>query len=289
MPALADAGAATLAWRAHPDVWILILALVVGYVAAIRLWGPRVAPAEEEVVTTRQKVFFACGVVALWLGADWPVHDLGEGFLFSVHMIQHTLFSLVAPPLFLLGLPRWLLRKLLSPRALNAAVRTLTRPIVAFLIFNGVVAVTHWAPVVDASLRSEPLHFGVHTILVASAFLMWWPVIAPLPEMARLSVPGKMLYLFGQSILPTVPASFLTFASAPIYQFYASVPRVWGIDVVTDQQIAGLIMKIGGGLLLWSVIAVIFFRWYAQEQRDEVQELSWEDFERELQVWELRK
>ncbi len=48
-------------------------------------------------------------------------------------------------------------------------------------------------------------------------------------------------------------------------------------------------MKLGGGLLLWSVIAVLFFRWSAKEESPGEEELSWEDFERELQAWDLRK
>jgi putative membrane protein len=101
--------------------------------------------------------------------------------------------------------------------------------------------------------------------------------------------PGKMLFLLGQSFLPTVPASFLTFATTPIYDFYARAPRLWGISAVTDQMIAGLTMKIGGGLILWSVIALLFFRWYAKEQTPQADVIGWEDFERELEVWDLRK
>jgi putative membrane protein len=98
-----------------------------------------------------------------------------------------------------------------------------------------------------------------------------------------------MLYLFLQSIVPTVPASFLTFSTGSLYSSYAALPHPW-IGVVTDQRIAGLIMKIGGGLLLWAVIAVIFFRWNAKEERGDVAaELTWEDFERDLEVWDLRK
>ena len=118
---------------------------------------------------------------------------------------------------------------------------------------------------------------------------MWWPVVDPLPGFGRLSEPGKMLYLFGQSILPTVPASFLTFASSPIYSSYASFPRLWGISAVNDQMVAGLIMKIVGGLLLWIVIAVIFFRWHASEDREQDDPVSWEDFEQDLRVWDLRR
>ena len=282
-------------WHPHPDVWFVMAAITVGYLLALRITarqiaaaGPLPDPGAQEAWKARQ-VLFLMGVAVLWLGADYPIHELSESYLFSVHMIQHTLFSLVAPPLLLMGLPAPLLRKFLQPEPVLKVVRFMTRPLVALIVFNGVVLVTHWPVVVDASLRSEPLHFTVHLILFSSAALMWWPVIDPLPELKRLSEPGKMLYLFLQSILPTVPASFLTFADAPIYRFYETVPRLWGIDVLTDQQVAGLIMKIGGGLLLWLCIATIYFRWNAKEERGTAEEISWEDFERELHVWDLRK
>ncbi|MDQ3915556.1 MAG: cytochrome c oxidase assembly protein [Actinomycetota bacterium] len=290
MPALASGTAgAAFEFHPHPDVWLLIAVLLCGYGAALRYLGPKHVPPGRPVVAPRERNLYLLGVGVLWLGADWPVHDLSEGYLFSVHMVQHMLFTFVAPPLMLMGIPQWLLRAALAPPRVNAVVRRLTRPLVAFAIFNVLVAVTHWGTVVDASVRSEPVHLTVHTLLVTSAFLMWWPVVGPLPEMSRLSVPGKMLYLFGQSILPTVPASFLTFATEPIYRAYEEFPRLWGIGVVTDQRVAGLIMKVGGGLLLWTIIAVMFFKWSSAQERPEVEEITWDDFERELEAWELRK
>jgi putative membrane protein len=138
-------------------------------------------------------------------------------------------------------------------------------------------------------LEHHVLHLAGHVVLFGTATLMWWPVISPLPEMPTLSYPGRMFYLFLQSIVPTVPASFLTFADAPIYKLYETFPRLWGIGVLVDQQMAGLIMKIGGGLLLWVVIATIFFRWSSQEQSGVVETVSWDDFEHELEAYKLRK
>jgi putative membrane protein len=232
--------------------------------------------------------FFSLGVAVLWLGADWPLHDLAERYLYSMHMVQHLLFTLVAPPLLIAGLPDWLLREILRPRAVSRVVRFLTRPLVALIVFNGVLLFSHWPAVVDASVRSEPLHFGLHVLIVASAFVMWWPVMSPLPEMPALPAPGQMLYLFLQSLAPTVPASFLTFGSTPLYPVYATFPRIWGIDALTDQLIAGLTMKLAGGLILWGFIAVIFFRWFAQEQRDGWDALQWRRFEREIRA-EMRR
>ena len=106
--------------------------------------------------------------------------------------------------------------------------------------------------------------------------------MSPLPELPALSPPGQMLYLFLQSLAPTIPASFLTFGRTPLYRIYETFPRIWGISALDDQLIAGLIMKLVGGLLLWIVIAAIFFRWFAQEQRDGLDRSAYQNVQREI-------
>lgn len=272
-------------WHVHPDVWLLVVVLEAGYLLALARLGPGHAPRGERAATRRQVVLYSLGVLAIWAGADWPLHDLAEGYLFTAHMVQHLLFSLVAAPLLLLGLPPWLVRLALRPRLLRRLAKVITRPLVALVIFNGVIVVTHWPYFVDLTLRSEIAHFLAHALLVAAAILMWWPVLSPLPELPRLSRPGSMLYLFLQSIVPTVPASFLTFGSVPLYPFYETVPRLWGLEALTDMRIAGLTMKLLGGLILWVVIAGLFFRWWEEEQRTEGWDaLGWQDVERDVRA-----
>lgn len=272
-------------WHLHFDVWLLLASVEALYlVALLRRRRSTGSPG----ASARKVTLFSLGVAVLWLGAGWPLHDLAERYLYSMHMVQHLLFTLVAPPLLIAGLPDWLLREILRPKAVSRVVRFLTRPVVALIAFNGVLLFTHWPAVVDASVRSEPLHFGLHVLIVASAFVMWWPVMSPLPEMPALPAPGQMLYLFLQSLAPTVPASFLTFGSTPLYPVYASFPRIWGIDALTDQLIAGLTMKLAGGLILWGFIGAIFFRWFAQEQRDGWDALQWRRFESEIRA-EMRR
>jgi putative membrane protein len=77
-----------------------------------------------------------------------------------------------------------------------------------------------------------------------------------------------MLYLFFQSLAPTIPASFLTFGHTPLYPVYATFPRIWGISPLDDQLIAGLTMKLGGGAILWGFIIAIWFRGYARDERE---------------------
>jgi len=94
--------------------------------------------------------------------------------------------------------------------------------------------------------------------------LMWFPVVGPLKEL-QMSEMGKMFYLFMMSIIPTVPAGWLAFAGDAVYRSYDIPYRMWGMSVEQDQQIAGAIMKVGGGFYLWTLIAIRFFRLSSQQ------------------------
>ncbi len=100
--------------------------------------------------------------------------------------------------------------------------------------------------------------------------------------MPALSRPLQLAYLFGQSILPTIPASFLTFGETPLYPIYASFPRIWGVSALTDQLVAGLLMKLGGGVIIWAVMAVVFFRWFEQERNEGWDALRFSDVDRDV-------
>lgn len=267
-------------WHPHLDVWLLLGSIVAAYVIAVR----RHSRDTEEAVDARRTRFFLIGMAVLWLGADWPIHDLAEGYLYHVHMVQHMLFTLVAPPLLIAGMPAWLLRGLLRPRPVSAAFRVLSRPLVALILFNGALLFVHWPAVVLASVSSGWIHFGLHVLLTSTALLMWWPVMSPLPEYPALPAPGQMLYLFLQSLAPTIPASFLTFGNHALYPVYATFPRIWGIGVLTDQLMAGLIMKLIGGAILWGFITAIFFRWHGLEEREGWDASRYRDVEREIHV-----
>jgi putative membrane protein len=269
-------------FHAHPEVWLLIAAFACWYEWALRRVGPGVVHPIERVVTRKQVALFASGLGTLWLAADWPVHDLAERYLFSVHMVQHLLISLVAVPLLMVGTPDWLWRWLLQPRPVKAAARFFGRPIIGLIFFNGVVAFTHAPVIVNLAVHNELAHFGLHALLFTSAVCMWMPVLNPLIELRRLTYPGRMLYLFVMSLLPTVPASFLTFGHTVLYPYYATVPRLWGMSALTDQLVAGLLMKLGGGAILWGFMSWYFFKWATAEQREGVDVVELGRLEREL-------
>lgn len=246
-------------------MWLLIAGMLVGYWWLIRRLAPLYAPAGARPVTRRQSAAFAIAVVTLWAVSDWPLHDLAEEVFLWVHMVEHVTLAFVVVPLLLVGVPDWLWQALLKPTI--PVLRRITHPMIGLFGFGAVFAVTHWPPVIAFQVGSEIVHLVAHLVLVTAAFLMFWPVLSPLPAVPRLPPFRRMGYLFLQTLPATIPASFLTFASTNIYPDYASGPVLWGIDPVTDQQLAGLVMKLGAGLILWSIITVVFFRWAAAERR----------------------
>jgi putative membrane protein len=273
-------------WHVHADVWMLVVVLEGAYLLALRREARRrelVGGRALAVARPSQVVAFTAGVLTLWLASDWPVHDLAEGYLYSMHMVQHLLLTLVVAPLLLLGTPAWLACQILSPRWLMRIVKALSRPVPNLIQFNLILVLSHWPVVVQGTLHYHPLHFVAHAVLLVSALLMWMPIVSPTSEVPRLAPLAQMFYLFLQTIIPTVPASFLTFGRGLLYPIYGTFPRLWGASALTDQQVAGLIMKIGAGMYLWAIIAVIFFRWYAREEAKPRDVLLWDDVERELE------
>jgi putative membrane protein len=249
-------------------VWLLIAFLVGSYIYVVRVLGPRAVPAGEPIITRRQLVCFITGILIMFLSTDWPMHDIAEEYLYSVHMFQHMSLTYFMPPLVVLATPEWFVRVLVGNGRAYRALRFFTFPVRAGLLFNLGVVISHIPGVVNASVSNGPLHYFVHVLLVLTSILMWMPVCGPLKELQMAPMP-KMIYLFLNSVVATIPAGWLTFAEGVVYKHYNIPTRVWGVSVSNDQQIAGAIMKLGGSIFLWTIIVAMFFRHFVKTFRDE--------------------
>ena len=259
MLATFDITADPWAFHAHIEVWALVLVVVGAWLYAVRVVGPKAVAPGVSVVTRRQCVYFGATVLMLWAASDWPIHDIGETYLYSAHMLQHMMLSYFLPPLAVLAMPEWLLRLIIGEGRGYRVFRFMTKPVVAGVLFNLTVMVTHIPGIVNASGDNAVLHYSLHFVLVSTALMMWMPVIGPFKEL-QMGYAGKMVYLFAQSVIPTVPAGWLTFADGVVYKRYNIPVRVWGISAINDQQMAGAIMKVGGTMFMWSIIIFMFFR-----------------------------
>ena len=251
-------------WQIDPTVALGVFGLVAAYLAWTGPLNRRRPGAADRPISGGQKAAFLAGSAALLLALGPPVEDWSD-LLLSGHMVQHLLLTMVVPPLWLLGTPAWLLRPLLRWRLIARAGYVLTRGIVALALSGLAFAIWHVPVLYDAALRTEPIHILEHQVYLATGILAWWPILGPLPEWPRLSLPLQCLYLAGQTLPGGIVGSFITVAEPGLYAPYEDVPRMWGLSLSTDQQIAGLIMWVGANSIYLLLITIIFFRWAGRE------------------------
>ena len=266
-------------WHGHADALIGLAALQVAYLMAVGPLRERYHLADD--VDPRQVATFSAGVLVIFVSLLSPIHVLSDQYLFSVHMLQHVLLTLVAPPLLILGTPDWLIRPLLRPDAIFRAARYATHPVVAFAVFNIVFSIWHIPALYNTSVTNHGVHIGEHLLFMGTAVMMWWPIASTMPELPRLSYPLQIAYLFLLSIAQIMVFAPITFAKEPLYEWYVNAPRLWDISPVVDQQIGAILMKMGGGAIFMVLLIVAFFRWFNQEERKTRAEAA----EREADEW----
>jgi putative membrane protein len=247
-------------WDLHPSV-IIGLALLGGlYVYVGGLAAPR-----------RRVASFAGALLVLGVALNGPLHNLSDGYLFSAHMVQHLVLTLVFPPLLLYGTPAWVVRPLLRPRWVRRLARWVTRPLAAGVLFSVPITLWHFPQFYEAALEHHPLHIVQHLVFLATGVVMWWPVLSPSPELPRASYLTQLLYLFALGLPMSVAGALITLSGEVLYPFYAAAPRVWGVAPLADQQLGGLVMWVGGTIYLWVAATVVWFRWSAREETGDVE------------------
>lgn len=255
-------------FEAHLDVWLIAVLWSGAYWIAFSRIAPRLSQPSKP--TNTQLVSHCCAVTTFVTGSIWPVHDVSEKSLYFVHMAQHIAFINLMAMFIVLSVPSWLARWILVRKYVLPTVRYWTRFLPATILFNVLIVFFHWPIIVTLTLDNGLLHFLAHLVMVLGFVIIWMVIVSPAPEIRRSTPIIQMVFLFLQSVIPTIPASFLTFGSAPLYKVYVDLPKMFSLDALEDQRIAGIVMKLGGGLLLWAVIAVIFFQWSTSESSREL-------------------
>ncbi|HEX6947570.1 MAG TPA: cytochrome c oxidase assembly protein [Acidimicrobiia bacterium] len=248
-------------WIAYPGIWVASIAPMVVYTVAVRRHGS---------VDWRKARFFYAGMIVFWIASDWPLGTLGAGYMASAHMVQFLLYTLGAAPLLMLGTPEWMARGILDRLRLTKAIEWLGgNYLVCALLYNGILMATHAPGTVEVLRRNQLGSAFMDVVWVLAGIVLWLPVISPLGR--RVAAPwGRMAYLFvATAVIAIVPASFLTFATTPVYAIYELAPRVTSLSAREDQQLAGIIMKLATIPVVWTTIAVMWFRWARHEEQAE--------------------
>jgi len=239
---LLHASLGVTSWTLEPTVLAGLIALALGYAWLLRndrqtlSWSPMA------------RIYFAGGLLVLFAALTSPIDTGGDHYLFSLHMLQHLLLAMVAPPLLLLGLPdEW--------RAMDIRVS----PLMANVTFNVVLAIWHLPFLYETTLTNQSVHVLEHLTFVAAGLLFWWPIIAPAGTRKGMSVVGKIAYLGFAGVPPTILGLAFILSPTVLYPFYAAAPRISPLSPLDDQLWAGLVMFGLGNIIYFVAIWIIFF------------------------------
>ncbi len=253
-----------LHWTIHPSTVIGI-----GAIGALYGWRLRTAERGGGAPTLAQRLAFASGLVVLFVALNGPIHDLSDSYLFSAHMVQHLLLTMLVTPLLIIGVSGSMLRPILARPAFSAIAKRVTTAAAGFIIFNVTLMAWHLPPLYNLAMADHGVHIVQHLSFLAASVPMWWPLLSRMQELPPLTRPLQMLYICLLMIPMSVVGMIITYADHVLYPAYESAPRIWGLSPEQDQLIGGLIMWIPGSFIYIALLTVFFFRWAREAEEDE--------------------
>jgi cytochrome c oxidase assembly factor CtaG len=262
-------------WQIEPDILLVLVVLAVVWVRFVRQVN-RAHPANP--VPRRRSVFFLSGLAVIAFALMGGI-DIYDTTLFSVHMAQHLLLTLVAAPLIALGAPITLLLRVSTPNVRqrvilpilhSRVVKVISFPVVAWVLFAVTMWWTHFSPLFDLALENPGVHDLEHLLYLTVGLLFWWPAVGLDPSPWRMSHPVRAMYVFLQMPQNTFLAVTILNATVVLYHHYATNVRSWGPTALDDQQMAGALMWITGDILFLTSVAAIIAGWMIHEQKQEV-------------------
>lgn len=279
-----------------PELLVGIAVLAGLYIWLIHFEKKQIPVMEQSKL--RQKLYVGLGLLALYGGWGSPLYLTGH-MMISIHMLQMVLAYFVAVPLLLLGTPTWALKRLaayLNKKGLQSVIRVIGNPILALFLFNGLFSFYHVPFMFDSLMQSPVLHSFYQYVLIGAAGLMWWHMLAPLPNAYQLSDLRRIGYIFANGILITPACALIIFAPSTLYATYTD-PLIWAnvmsyclpagtevplalfngpasfnlLDARMDQQLAGVLMKIMQEIVYGITIGYVFKQWLRKEKQQEGQ------------------
>ena len=249
-----------MSWDWEPSVFIGCAALVAAYLALVRRRTPL------------QTLSFVSATFLLLIDLASPLDTLADKYLFSAHVVQHFLLSLVIPPLWILGLAAPVLIRPWLVRVEHA----LSHPVLAWSLGVGTMLAWHVPILFNSALANPGLHIFQHLSFLITGAIFWWPIFAPAASRRMEPLPA-IFYLFSACTACSLLGAVLTFTAPGLYPGYlnpAGDPQIlrqirggWGLDPRSDQQLGGMLMWVPGCLVYLTAILARVAHWYAAPER----------------------
>ena len=265
-------GSLLLGWTFAPLPTLAIVGSIVWWIWAVR----RVDAQHPANRVPRQRTLAFLGAMLALSFALISGIERYDTTLFSVHMVQHVLLVLVVAPLLALSAPVTLVLRLSSqatrrrwilPVLHSRAMRAVSFPVTAWLIFAGVMWASHFSGLFDLALENPLVHDLEHGLFLVSALLFWWPAVGLDPAPWRIGHPARIAHVFMQMTQNTFLAVVILNATGVLYPHYATLGRPYGIDPLADQRLAAGVMWLAGDLIFLAAIMLLVAGWMRADAR----------------------
>src|SRR5690625_3596751 len=273
-------------WSPYFFTYILLLAL-----AYFLITGPlRHKFGGQEKPSIKQMTFFYSGLILLYIVKGSPI-DLLSHIMLSAHMTQLAVYFLVFPIFIIKGVPVWIWRKVINAPIIKPIYKFFSNPIIALISFNLLFSIYHMPVIFNFSKSSQFVHSSISVIILFTAFMMWWMVLALINVHDKLLALVKMGYIFANAALITPACALIIFASNPLFAAYSSegawfqamslcvpgdvlqglTPDLSGAEMfsplstIDDQQLGGIVMQTLITIIYGTMLGRVFFNWYNRE------------------------
>jgi putative membrane protein len=255
----------TLHW--HTEPLLLFSLLFVGWAYAMWIGPLRLRHSSPVPIQGWRIICFYAGMVVIYLAVGSPIDQIGETYLFSVHMFQHLLLMYVAPILIILGIPPARFDDTVSRhRWLQLPLRWYLKPVIAAVAFTLILSVWHVPALYEAALRNKTIHIIEHITIMAFAFALFWFALSRSKIFPPLQPGVRMLLIFVLMVGQTPLFGVLSFSDQVLYPTYEWAPRITALSALEDQILGGVLMKVGGMLFALPFFGMAFFSWAKSQE-----------------------
>jgi putative membrane protein len=244
-------------WEFDPAVWIVCVVALLAY--------PRLPGAQRN----GRAAAWVAGVLVILISLESALDLAGQRYLFSVHMAQHLLLAMVAPPLLVRGLPEATVDWLLRCRA-AAVIRVLVHPVLAASAYFAILILWHVPALLDYSLNHPPVYLLQHLSFLGIGLIFWWAVVIHRTgERWNLSPLGEVAYLTCGALPSVVVGLTLALLPTAIYTVYLHRSALLGVSAVGDQHLGGLLMFGFDNTLMVAVAGYYFWHLFPADGDDD--------------------
>ena len=251
-------------WHTEPALLVGILLVAWAYFV---LTGPLRSALDPAAAFPRGEArWFIAGVISFYVAVGSPIDAMGEGFLFSAHMVQHNILMYITAVFTILAIPAWFIDGLLARSAVFARVfRFLVHPLVAGFTFTFTFCVWHFPALYEGALHNKVLHMVEHLTMYGSSVMAFWPILGKSGTIPRMNWGLQILYIFLLMVVQIPLFGILTFSPEVLYPTYDLAPRITFLDPMSDQVPGGLPMKVANMLISLFPMGRAFYYWNLEQ------------------------